>query len=87
MKKVSGYINAGRLEKFKFEFDVPDDMTNEQIREEIKKKYECYISFETEDEYEEITEIVTRYEKIPKDSINSYKIRKKGLMYKVRMEV
>ena len=63
MKKVSGYINARPLGEFKFEFYVPENMTDEQIMKEIKDKYECYIYFETEDGYEEITETVTRYEK------------------------
>ena len=63
MKKVSGYINARPLGVFDFEFYVPEDMTHEQIREEIKDKHECYIYFETEDGYEEITETVTRYVK------------------------
>lgn len=63
MKKVSGYINVRPLGEFNFEFYVPEDMTDEQIRKEIKKKYECYISFETENGYEEITETVTRYVK------------------------
>ena len=63
MKKVSGYINARPLGEFNFEFYVPEDMTDEQIRKKIKDKYECYIHFETEDGYEEITETVTRYEK------------------------
>ena len=63
MKKVSGYINVRPLGEFNFEFYVPEDMTCEQIAEKIKNKYECYIHFETEDGYEEITETVTRYEK------------------------
>lgn len=63
MKKVSGYINARPLGEFDFEFYVPENMSDEQIEEEIKKKYECYIHFETEDGYEEITETITRYEK------------------------
>jgi len=63
MKKVSGYINARPLGEFNFEFYVPENMTDEQIMKEIKDKYECYIHFETEDGYEEITETVTRYEK------------------------
>ncbi len=63
MKKVSGYINARPLGEFKFEFYVPEDMTDEQIEEKIKDEHECYISFKTEDGYEEITETVTRYEK------------------------
>ena len=63
MKKVSGYIYVRPLGEFNFEFYVPEDMTHEQIRKEIKHKYECYIDFETEDGYEEITETVTRYEK------------------------
>jgi hypothetical protein len=67
MKKVSGYIGARPLGDFAFEFDVQEDMTDDQIREEIKKKYECYINFETEDGYELVTEIITKYEKKPKD--------------------
>ncbi len=63
MKRVSGFICASPLGEFNFEFYVPENMTDEQIREEIKDKYECYIHFETEDGYEEITETVTRYEK------------------------
>lgn len=63
MKKVSGSIYARPLVEFNFEFYVPEDMTYEQIKEEIKDKYECYIEYNTEDGYEEIRETVTRYEK------------------------
>ena len=63
MKKVSGYISARPLGNFDFEFYVPEDMTRAQIREEIKRKYECYIDFDTENGYEEVTETVTSYKK------------------------
>lgn len=63
MKKVSGYVHARPIGEFNFEFYVPEDTTHEQIRDVIKHRYECYITFETEDGYEEITGTVTRYEK------------------------
>ena len=63
MKKVSGYIYARPLGEFNFEFFVSEDMTDKQIEEVIKDRYECYIHFETEDGYKEITETITRYEK------------------------
>lgn len=63
MKKVSGCIHVRPLGEFNFEFYVPEDMPNEQIRAKIKREHECYIAFETEDGYEEITETVTRYKK------------------------
>lgn len=64
MKRVTGSINVRPLGEYNFDFFVPDDMTDEQIRESIKKENECYISFETEDGYEEVTETVTRYKKM-----------------------
>lgn len=63
MKKVSGSLGARPIGDFDFEFYVPEDMTDDQIKKEIKSKYECYIYFDTEDGYEEVTETVTRYEK------------------------
>ena len=67
LKKVTGVIVARPFDDecdYTFEFFVPEDMTDEQIGEVIKHKYDSYISFETEDGYEEVTETVTRYEKL-----------------------
>lgn len=66
MKRVTGSIGVRPLGDFDFDFFVPDNMSDEQIRESIKKKYECYIYFDTEDGYEEVTETVTRYKKVIK---------------------
>ena len=63
MKRVTGSINARPLGEFDFEFFASEDMTDDEIYKEIKHKYECYISFDTEDGYEEVTETITRYEK------------------------
>jgi len=63
MEKVTGYINARPLGEYHFEFYVPEDMTEKEIYEKIKNEYECYIHFNTEGGYKEITETITRYEK------------------------
>ena len=74
MKRVRAYAYGRPFGGHNFEFFVPEDITDGQIRKEIKKRYKCYtsfgtddrallISFETEDGYEEVTETITRYEK------------------------
>ena len=63
MKKVTGYINCRPLGSFDFEFMVPDEMTNEEIMEKIKEKNECYIHFDVDPGYEEVTKTITEYVK------------------------
>ena len=71
MKRVRAYVYGISFGGYNLEFFVPEDITDDQIRKEIKKRYPytetedgpLLISFDTEDGYEEVTETVTRYEK------------------------
>lgn len=69
MKRVRAYVYGRPFGGYNFEFFVPKDTTDDQIRKEIKKRYPytedepLLISFDTEDGYEEVTETVTRYVK------------------------
>lgn len=60
MKRVSGFVNARPIGSFDFEFFVPEDTSDKEIEDMIKDKYELYISFDTEDGYEEATKKVYR---------------------------
>ena len=61
MKKVTGFINCRPLGCFDFEIMVPDNMSDAEIMEYIKEKNECYIHFDVDPGYEEVTETVTKY--------------------------
>lgn len=71
MKRVRAYVYGRPFGGYNFEFFVPEDMTDDQIRKEIKKRCTythtedgpLLMSFDTEDGYEEVTETITRYEK------------------------
>ena len=60
MKRVSGYVSARPIGSFDFEFFVPEDMSDKEIEDMIKDRYELYLSFHTEDGYEEATKKVYR---------------------------
>lgn len=63
MKKVSGCMDSRPLGCYKFEFYVPDDMSDEQIKEEVERVCDYYISYDVEAGYEECTEICYRKKK------------------------
>ena len=63
MKKATGYINCRPLGSFDFELMVPDDMNDDDIEELIKEKNECYIHFDVDPGYEEVTKTITEYVK------------------------
>ena len=63
MKKVTGCIDVRALGHYDFEFYVPDNITDEEIRTKVEDECDYYIRYDVEDGYKEITETITRYEK------------------------
>lgn len=61
MKKVKGYIYVRALGEYNWEFYVPDDATDEEIKEQVEEICNYDIDYAVEDGYEEYTE--TRYRK------------------------
>ena len=63
MKKVTGCIDVRALGRYNFEFYVPNNITDEEIRTKVEDECDYYIHYDVEDGYKEITETITRYEK------------------------
>ena len=63
MKKIMGCIDVRALGRYDFEFFVPDDTTEEEIKTKVEDYCDYYISYSVEEGYKEITETITRYEK------------------------
>lgn len=62
MKKVKGYIDVAALGRYDFEFFVEDELTDEEIRKAAYDKMDFYFSYNVEEGYEPVQEIV--YKKI-----------------------
>ena len=61
MKKVSGYVSVRALGCYDFEFYVPDNATDEEIRKKVDEVMEIDYYYDIEEGYEEYTEV--RYRK------------------------
>lgn len=61
IKKVKGYIYVRALGEYNWEFYVPDDATDDEIKEKVEEICNYDIDYTVEDGYEEYTE--TRYRK------------------------
>ncbi len=60
MKRVKGYIFVRPLGEFNFDFYVPDDTTDEEIKKLMDEKIEFFMDYEVEEGYEEYTEVKYR---------------------------
>ena len=60
MKKVSGYVSVRALGCYDFEFYVPDNATNEEIRKKVDEIMEIDHYYDVEEGYEEYTEVCYR---------------------------
>ena len=60
MKKVTGYIYVRALGEYDWEFYVPDDATNDEIKEQVEKICHYAIDYTVEEGYEEYTETCYR---------------------------
>lgn len=60
MKKVSGYVSVRALGCYDFEFYVPDNATNEEIRKKVDEVMEIDHYYDVEEGYEEYTEVCYR---------------------------
>lgn len=61
MKHVKGYIYVRALGEYNWEFYVPDDATDDEIREQVEEICKYDIDYTVEEGYKEYTE--TRYRK------------------------
>lgn len=61
MKQVKGYIYVRALGEYNWEFYVPDDATDDEIKERVEEICNYDIDYTVEDGYEAYTE--TRYRK------------------------
>lgn len=60
MKKVTGCIDVRALWHHDFEFYVEDDATDEEIKEQVDKVCDYYISYDVEEGYESYIETCYR---------------------------
>ncbi len=60
MKRVKGYISVRPLGEYNFDFYVPDDTTNEEIKKMVDDSLEFSMNYEVEEGYEEYTEVKYR---------------------------
>lgn len=58
MKRVKYEYGCRALGYTDFEIYVPDEMTEDEIKEKIKNEIGWYLSIDIEEGYEEVTEIV-----------------------------
>ena len=60
MKKVTGCIDVRALGHYDFEFYVPDDATDKEIKQKVEDTCNYYIDYDVEDGYEEYTKVCYR---------------------------
>ena len=63
MKKITGCIDVRALGRYDFEFYVPDDTTDEEIKTKVEDKCDYFIYYDVENGYKKVTEMVTKYVK------------------------
>lgn len=61
MKKVKGYISVRALGTYNYEFYVPDDATDEDIKKKVYEVEQMSHRYSVEEGYKEVIE--TRYVK------------------------
>lgn len=60
MKRVKGYIYARPLGEYNFDFYVPDDTSDKEIKRLVEDRLEFAMNYEVEEGYEAYTEVKYR---------------------------